>query len=304
MRLFKKINSREVKDKLIKKEAAKRSLLFVIGALISALSFNLFYVANNFVGGGLGGVAIILNKLFSLNSTAVIMIGNLIFIIISIFTLGFRKSLMSIIGAGVYTAFVYVTEDIPSLINFTFDDVLLYVLAAGVVGGFGEGLVYLAGFNTGGTSIIAEIIVHFTKKPLGQVLRYISYIVVIAGGFTFGYTSIMYSLIISTISTMIVDKILIGISDSKTFFIQTSKEDEVTDFILTIIESGVTEFSSKGAFTHKRKTMLMCVVPTEKYPLLKSAIKEIDPDAFIVVSDCYEVLGGTKRKKLELEELD
>ena len=44
--------------------------------------------------------------------------------------------------------------------------------------------------------------------------------------------------------------------------------------------------------------MLMCVVPTEKYSLLKSAIKEIDKDAFIVVSDCYEVLGGTGRKKL------
>ena len=47
--------------------------------------------------------------------------------------------------------------------------------------------------------------------------------------------------------------------------------------------------------------MLMCVVPTEQYTLLKSAIKEIDPDAFIVVSDCYEVLGGTKRTRLSFK---
>ena len=93
---------------------------------------------------------------------------------------------------------------------------------------------------------------------------------------------------------------LIGISDSKTFFIHTDKEEEVKDFILTIIESGVTEFDSHGAFSHKKNKMLMCVVPTEKYSLLKSAIKEIDPDAFIVVSDCYEVLGGTKRKRLAI----
>ena len=108
----------------------------------------------------------------------------------------------------------------------------------------------------------------------------------------------MYSLIIMVISTSIVDKMLIGISDSKTFFIHTTKEDEVKDFILKIIESGVTEFDTKGAYSRKRRKMLMCVVPTEKYTLLKNAIHEIDSDAFIVVSDCYEVLGRTKRKKL------
>ena len=108
----------------------------------------------------------------------------------------------------------------------------------------------------------------------------------------------MYSLIIMFISTYMVDKMLIGISESKTFFIQTDKEDEVIDFILKIIESGVTELDTKGGYSHRRKKMLMCVVPNDKYGVLKSAIKEIDPSAFIVVSDCYEVLGGTKRKTL------
>lgn len=301
LRLFKKINSEEVKNRLIHKDAAKKSFLFVIGTLISALSYNLFFVPNNFVGGGLGGVGIILNKLFSIDASLVILVGNAILITISIFTLGFKESLTSVIGATVSTIFIYVTKDIPSMINFYFDDVLLYVLAAGVVGGFGESLVYKAGFNTGGTSIVALIIQHYRKQPLGGILRIISMFIILAGGFTFGYTSVMYSLIITYISTYLVDRMLIGISDSKTFFIHTDKEDEVKDFILKIIESGVTEFDSHGAFTHKRKKMLMCVVPTEKYSLLKSAIKEIDPDAFIVVSDCYEVLGGTKKSRLSLD---
>ena len=184
------------------------------------------------------------------------------------------------------------------MINFSFDNILLYVLAAGVVSGFGEALVYKSGFNTGGTSIPAMIIQKYTKLPLGMVLRYISIIIIILGGATFGYTAIMYSLIIMFISTYMVDKMLIGISESKTFFIQTDKEDEVIDFILKIIESGVTELDTKGGYSHRRKKMLMCVVPNDKYGVLKSAIKEIDPSAFIVVSDCYEVLGGTKRKTL------
>ena len=301
MRLFKRIDSEKIRSELIHKDAAKKSVLFVIGSFISALSYNLFFVPNNFVGGGLGGLAIILNDIFSINASLVILIGNAILIVVSIFTLGVKESLTSIIGAAVSTLFIYATEDIPTLINFHFDDVLLYVLAAGVVGGFGESLVYKAGFNTGGTSIVALIIQHYNKQPLGGILRIISMFIIVGGGLTFGYTSVMYSIIITYISTNLVDRMLIGISESKTFFIQTSKEDEVKDFIIKIIESGVTEFDSHGAFTHKKKKMLMCVVPTEKYSLLKSAIKEIDPDAFIVVSDCYEVLGGTKRSRLSLD---
>ena len=303
-KLFKKkSDNKEIIVRVVNKSVVKKTLLFVFGALISALSFNLFCVQNNFVLGGLGGIAVILNKLCNINSTLVIFLGNVIFVLISIFTIGTKKSLLSIVGASVYTAFVYFTNDIVELMNFHFDNVLLYVLAAGIVGGFGEGLVYKSGFNTGGTSILAVVLEHYTKRQIGELLRYMAYIIILAGGVTMGYTSIMYSLIITVISTQMVDKILIGINYAKTIFIQTDKVEEVTDFILNVIKSGVTELDTKGAFTHKRKKMLMCVVPKEKYTLLKSAVKEIDNDAFIVISDCYEVLGGTKKSTISLDNL-
>ena len=299
---FKKVDSASLEKTVIEKEAIKKSALFVIGCLISSLSYNLFFVPNNFVSGGLGGISVILNHYYSIEPRLVILLGNAILVVACIITLGFKKSLLSIIGAATSTAFVYLTKDIPTMINFSFDNILLYVLAAGVVGGFGDALVYKAGFNTGGSSIVALIIQHYRHKSLGTLLRNISLSIIAIGGFAFGYTSVMYSLIIIFISSYLVDKILIGISESKMFFIHTDKEREVTDFIIKIIESGVTEFDSHGAFSHRRKKILMCVVPTERYTLLKNAIKEVDPDAFIVVSDCYEVLGGTERKKLVFKE--
>ncbi len=303
MKLFKKREKKEEEiDSRIKMNLLIKSALFVLGCMISAVSFNLFYVTNNFVGGGLGGVAVIINSLFNINSTTVVVIGNIIFITISIFTLGFQKSLMSILGAAVYTLFVYFTEDIGYAINFKFDDVILYVIAAGVGGGFGDALVFKTGFNTGGSSIVAEIISHYTKQPLGKILRYISVVVIALGGFTFGYTAIMYSIIIAFISTYVIDRFLLGIGDSKLFIVQTSEANEVKKYILDTLECGITEFNVKGAFTHRKKDLFMCVVPTEKYPILKSRIKDIDPSAFIIVSDCYEVLGGTKVGKLLMDE--
>lgn len=299
MRLFKSKNKDKKVKIAINKSAAKNSILFAIGCLISALSFNLFFVPYNFVGGGLSGVAIVINNIFpSADVNMIILVGNILLVLFSIITLGFKESLMSVIGALFYTVFVYLTEFFPEMIKFSFDNVLLYVLAAGVVSGFGEALVYKSGFNTGGTSILAKIIQYYTKLPLGVILRYISFVIIALGGVRFGYTAIMYSLIITVISTYMVDKFMIGISEYKTFFIHTDMQEEVVEFITKVIESGVTVLDTKGGHSQKRKKMLMCVVPTEKYGVLKSAIKEVDPDAFIVVSDCYEVLGGTKRKKL------
>lgn len=284
---------------VLHKDAVMKSLLFVAGCLISALSYNLFLVPNNFVDGGLNGLSIVINHFFpSVEPRLTILVGNAILLTIMLFTLGFKKSLMSIIGACTSTAFIYLTKDFPALINFSFDSTLFYALAAGVVGGFGEALVYKTGFNTGGNSIVALIIQKYKKMPIGIILRYIAIFVIIGGGISYGYTSIMYSIIITYISTYLVDKMMIGISDSKMFYINTSKESEIKNFILKIIESGVTEIDTLGAYTNRKGKALMCVVPTEKYSLLKSAIKEIDPEAFIVVSDCYEVLGGTKKRRL------
>lgn len=301
-KIFKKKEKEQIKKERLHKKTLFKSLLFVVGAFLSALSFNLFYKPNNFVGGGLGGIAIIINHFTPVNETLVMLIGNSIFSIISIYTLGFKKSLMGIIGATTYTLFVYATEDIPDMINFSFDNILLYVLAAGVVGGFGESLVYKAGFNTGGNSIIAEVIAHYTKQPLGKVLRTIAGLIIVGGGFAFGYTAIMYSIIISVISTSLVDKILIGIGESKIFYIHTGKEKEVKDYIMNVLECGVTELDSKGGYLHKHNKTLMCVIPTEKYNLLKSTVLEIDSEAFIVVGDCYETINGTKRGLIELED--
>lgn len=300
MRFFRK---KEIihEDDIYKRGLLLKCFIFVIGAFISAISFNLFYVPNNFVGGGLGGIAIILNEIFNVNINTIILFGNILFVILSFIFLGKRKSIMGLVGAFTYILFVYVTEDIGNAINFSFDNVLLYVLAAGVVGGFGEALVYKAGFNTGGTSIPALIIHDKTKVPLGKILRIISIVIVTCGGITFGYTAIMYSLIISTISSYIVDKILIGISDSKILFIKTNKEDDVKDFIMNEMGSGVTEIDTKGSFTHNKQKMLMCMVATERYSVLKSAIEIIDPSAFIIVCDCYEVFGGTKKSKINFE---
>lgn len=297
---FKRKKQIEIIETIRRKNYVLKLLLFVLGTFISAISVNLFYVPNNFVTGGVTGLGIVVNELYGMNVSTFVFFANLMLIGVGLIFLGGKKIIGSIAGAALYTLFLFLTEDVVSWINFSFDNTLLYALAAGICGGFGEAIVYKLGYSTGGTSILGLIFSERTKKPVGKIMRIISFVIIALGGFTFGYTMIMYALIIVTISTIMIDRMMLGISDSKMFLIQTSKEDEVSNFVMDVIHSGVTEYETKGGFSGKKKKMLMCVVPTEKYTYLKSAITEIDENAFIIVSDCYEVLGGTKRKKLPI----
>ena len=273
-------------------------IMFLIGITITSIAFNVFFVPNNFISSGLTGISVIVSYTVEIKPIAIIFFGNMFLIGLSIVMLGMKKTSKYIIGALLFTLMVYLTEDINTYLQIKFDDIILYVIASGVCLGVGEGLTYKAGYSSGGTSILALILSEYIKKPVGDIVKAIGVIIIVIGGFTFGLTNIMYSIIIVSISTLLINKITIGISNSKMILIYTSKELEVESYIMNVFHNGVTKITSKGVYTNRKKNLLMCIVPTDRYPAIVSVVKKIDEDAFISVSDCYEVYGGTKRNKI------
>ena len=130
-------------------------------------------------------------------------------------------------------------------------------------------------------------------KNLNQLIM--NTIIILLGVVVFGVPSLIYSLIIILISTNIVDKILIGISNSKMFMISSKKAKEIKEYAINSLNTGVTIFTTTGGYMFVKRKMLMIVVPTRLYNAFKEKILEIDNEAFIVVSDCYEVTGGQRR---------
>lgn len=262
-----------------------------------AVSYNLFYVPNNFVTGGVSGLAIVLNEIGSIPISAIIFAGNVFFIILSLAVLGLKKSINNVIGAFAFSLFVYLTEDICSYIYLDFSNNILDVLCAGLLTGIGAGLVYKVGFTSGGTDILTNILNEKVKISMGNALMLVSAVIMIFGSWVFGFEMLIYALIIKYIESIVVDKILLGISDSKMIMIESKKEKEIKEYLIDNLKNGVTIIKSKGGYTSKKSDILMCVVPTSKYYKVKEAIKEIDENAFIIISDCYEVYGGTKKRK-------
>lgn len=285
----------------LNKKTLINEMLLILGCLLIALTFNIFCVPNKIVPGGLSGVGIIFDHLFEIKTSYVLLVGNLLLVTTGIICLGLKDTIPSIIGAVVYTLIMYLTECMNITINLS--SVFLNVITVGVLFGVGCTMVYLSGCSLGGLDIIGVI---FNKKfglTLGTALFIVNGTVLIIGTFIFGIEALLISLIIRYIESKIIDTFLTGISDSKILFINTDKIEEITKYIIEEIESGVSEIKVTSGFKKQKNTVLMCVVPTEKYLLLKSQIIQIDNDAFITVMDSYEVYGGTNRYKLPLHDL-
>ena len=283
------------------KKTLINGMLLILGCLLIALTFNIFCVPNKIVPGGLSGVGIIFDHLFEIKTSYVLLVGNLLLVTTGIICLGLKDTIPSIIGAVVYTLIMYLTECMNITINLS--SVFLNVITVGVLFGVGCTMVYLSGCSLGGLDIIGVI---FNKKfglTLGTSLFIVNGAVLVIGTFIFGIEALLISLIIRYIESKIIDTFLTGISDSKILFINTDKIEEITKYIIEEIESGVSEIKVTSGFKKQKNTILMCVVPTEKYLLLKSQIIQIDNDAFITVMDSYEVYGGTNRYKLPLHDL-
>ena len=285
----------------LNKKTLINGMLLILGCLLIALTFNIFCVPTKIVPGGLSGVGIIFDHLFEIKTSYVLLVGNLLLVTTGIICLGLKDTIPSIIGAVVYTLIMYLTECMNITINLS--SVFLNVITVGVLFGVGCTMVYLSGCSLGGLDIIGVI---FNKKfglTLGTSLFIVNGTVLVIGTFIFGIEALLISLIIRYIESKIIDTFLTGISDSKILFINTDKIEEITKYIIEEIESGVSEIKVTSGFKKQKNTILMCVVPTEKYLLLKSQIIQIDNDAFITVMDSYEVYGGTNRYKLPLHDL-
>jgi len=281
--------------KLLKIDKTKlwyRYGVLIFSLFIAALVFNLLLYPTNLVTGGMNGVAIILNHIFDISPSLIILIGSLILLGLSYLFLGLNQTTGSIVATIVYPLFVSLTEPIARYIVIDTSDIILISILIGILLGITNGLMYKVGFSNGGLNIISQIVYKYFHISLGKTTMVINFIVVIIGVGYFGFNMMLYAFIIIYISGVVIDKVILGISNNKAFYITTSKEDEVKEYLIKTLHHTVTIFDVKGGFLKKKRRVLLAVVPTRDYFRLKEGIKQIDPKSFFVVTDAYEVKGG------------
>lgn len=271
----------------------------VIGVFLLGLNYNLFLVENNLVIGGMSGLAIVFNKLWGWNNQFFIYGSSFVLLIVSFIVFGYKKTRPAIVGTILYPLMVSLTVPISNFLGqyFVFEDFITTIMFTSILYGFASALVYKMGFNTGGSDIIMNIMVKYMHMPEGKATFIMNIIIILFAGVVLGVNKVVYAIIILYISSLIVDKMLIGISKSKLFIIETSKVEEVSNVIINELHLGVTILKAEGGYKRDNKELLMCAISTGDYYMFKEIILEIDKNAFFIINDCYDIEGGTIRSK-------
>lgn len=285
-----KIDNTKLLKEIKKSKKVKRSSMFVLGVLLSALAFNLFIKPSHLIF-GVSGISIMTEKLYNLDPSIVILGGNVLLLIASYVFLGKDATRTTIVGSVLYPVLVKLTESVPNIIDLGNTESIVIAVCGALISGIGTGLIFKNNFTTGGTDVLKQIFTKYGKMPYSMSNIYSEGLIMLLGGIIFGWQAFIYSVITLVISGIVSDRVIMGISEYKTLQIVTNKEKEIKDFIINNLNHGVTEIESKGGYTGVKKTILLCAIPTREYFILTEAIKKLDQNAFVIAIDTYEIQG-------------
>ncbi len=287
---FRKKKIDNIVDAVKKKNIGKRYLMLLFGCLIVAFSFNLFFLRYDIVCFGVSGISIVLSE-FGVNPSVFILCTNIVLMIVAYFALGFDNMKNQLVGALSYPIFVSLTSMITKYIDLGNTEMVVIAILGGVMAGIGYGLIYKSNFSTGGTDVIIEIVCKWFKLSMGNASLIVNGIIVIIGKIVFSWDIVLYAILVSYLISVFTDKVLLGISKCKAFYIVTDKKKTniVKEFLLSIDGVGVTLMEAEGGYSKNDESLLLAVVPSKSYFIVKDGLKEIDNKMFFLVCDSYEV---------------
>lgn len=270
-------------------KSLNKYLQVILGMALIAIAFNLIIYPMQIVVGGTNGIAIVINKIFNIDASLFIQIFYIIMLLLSLLVLGAKKTKNVVLGSLIYPLFVELFSNITNYIELDYSNKLLMFLVAAVLMGTGEGLIFKNGFVSGGTDVVKKIMNEKLHIQMGKCVFIIDALIVVSGGFIFGIRTVLYAIIIIYISSTITDKVILGISAKKMFYIMTKKPLEVKECITKELKSGVTELGVVGGYTDEKQKIIMCVISTRDYIKLENKVNKIDSGAFFVITDTYHM---------------
>ena len=268
-------------------------ILIIAGAFIYSIGLYCFASPNDIASGGVGGISIIINQLTDITVGVLYGAINIPLVIIGLIFLGKKmmiKTVISVAVISITTDYLLPYLEIPV---YTASEKILAALFGGIFFGVGMGIVYLREGTTGGTDIINKLINRkFPHFSMGVIMLAIDAVIIVASMVVFGGIEAgLYSIIIIFVASKVMDMILYGSFEGKMVLIFSDKYEEISDYIMNSMVRGVTWLKGEGAYSKADKHVICCAVHKNEYSKVKRKVKEIDPRAFIIITNAGEVLG-------------
>lgn len=273
----------------------KKTAVVIVGALLNAVSMNLFLRPANVYSSGFTGIAQLLSKVLTEFTPLTISMGYLLLLLnIPVAILGWRKvgksftffSFLSVVCSSFFLEIIPLKE--------VSHDILLNAVFGGVILAIGVGFTLKWGASTGGVDIIALVLSKVKDKPIGTYIFIMNAVIILTAGYLFGWEKALYTLVTLYTSTRVIDAIHTR-HEKLTAMIITRKSEELKKAIQAKLVRGITTVPAKGAYTNETKDMMVIVITRYELFELERIIKEVDPKAFTNIIETAGVVGLFRR---------
>ena len=214
---------------------------------------------------------------------------NIPIMIIGMYKLGFKFLLSTLITIILSSTFM----DMLSNVTIITSDKLLAALVGGVLCAIGLGMIFKVGSTSGGTDVIVRLLkLKYPYIETGRLFLILDAVIVVISAVAFkDVEAALYAGVAAVVASVAMDKVLYGTDGAKLIFIISSKNTIIVSRLLKDIETGVTYINGAGAYTESPKKIIMCVSKKQNLPKIQNVVRELDPDAFMIISSANEVLG-------------
>lgn len=264
-------------------------ITIIIGSVLIGFAYNFLLIPHKILSGGLSGIAMMLGIITPLNTGLLNFVLNLPLLIIGYLKLGRRFIGYTILSVVVLSVSLYI---IP--VYEWSNDPILASLFGGVIAGVGVGIIFRSSGSSGGFDIIGMLLTKKRDFPLGSIISGMNAVVIVISGFVFSWDAALLTLVSIYATGKTID--LIHTNNLKlTVMIITSKGDEMKDMLLSKLYRGITIMNGQGAYTGEERKVLITVITRYQLSEVKNTIREVDPHAFVNITETKQVIGSFNR---------
>lgn len=269
------------------RQVAENLALMTVGGVICALSVNGVIIPHEFAAGAITGLAIIVNELFpQADMGLVYLLVNVPLFIGAFMAVGRRFFFYSLAGTLIFSLALALIK-----VDLAVENDILAAILAGILMGLGAGITLRSQGSAGGADILSVMLMKRFSIPLGTTLLALNVVVLSLAAAVYSLDSALYTLIQIYVAAKLVNLVVTGLSQRKAVMIISKQWPEINREILRDLRRGTTVIPARGGFSGDEENMLYAVVNFREIGQLKNMIRNIDPDAFVVVTDTMEVMN-------------
>ena len=267
-------------------------LIMTVGVIFLTIGVYFFKIPNGFVTGGVSGIGTVLGKALPILSSATwIAVINILLLLVGFIFVGKETGIRTTYCSLAFSFFSMILEKIvpvsAPLTNQPFLELVYAILLTAV----GSAIMFSQSASSGGTDIVALILKKYSRLNVGQALLYSDFLICLSSFLTFGVEVGLFSLLGLFAKAFLVDGIIDNINSCKYFVVITDKPDEVSAYVIRELNHSVTTHKVVGGFSGTDKTMIHTVCHRLDAIRLRKKVKDIDPNAFTVITTTSEIVG-------------